>query len=249
MPKLFSVFLFSAILILSINTIAKANGDFTVQLNNAYDNFKNGQYANAASIYETLIKVEKINNPYLYYNLSNSYYRLGEIGKAVLNIEKAYKLSPRDSDIKNNRSYLLTITGQKNDESISEALTGFFSLNEITVFDSIIFVLLLSAATLLFFWKKSFIKHSIIILSILFIVSIILTSLKASVIFSNKAIVLSHSVLKSGPQYNESDIYNMQAAQIVNIVSESDNWSRVNFKNSDSEIIDGWIENNKLGKY
>lgn len=38
----------------------------------------------------------------LYYNIANCYYRLGQIGKAILNYERAAKLDPADEDIRAN---------------------------------------------------------------------------------------------------------------------------------------------------
>jgi len=56
----------------------------------------------AASLYERIIKEKGIRNGYLFYNIGNCYFHLGEIGKAILNYRRAEKLIPNYSDLKRN---------------------------------------------------------------------------------------------------------------------------------------------------
>jgi tetratricopeptide (TPR) repeat protein len=65
--------------------------------------FKKCSFSKAIEIYENLIQIEKLKNLYIYYSLASTYYRNGNLGRAVLNMEKAYRLAPRDREIKNNR--------------------------------------------------------------------------------------------------------------------------------------------------
>ena len=57
-------------------------------------------YATAIQVYETLLKNGEAAD--VYYNLRNSYYKIGEIAKAVLNYERALLLQPGNSDIRAN---------------------------------------------------------------------------------------------------------------------------------------------------
>ena len=57
-------------------------------------------YAAAIQIYEALLKSGEASE--VYYNLGNSYYKIGEIAKAVLNYERALLLQPGNSDIRAN---------------------------------------------------------------------------------------------------------------------------------------------------
>ncbi|MCM1138534.1 MAG: tetratricopeptide repeat protein [Muribaculum sp.] len=72
------------------------------QADSAYtaDNF-----GEAASIYQNVIDSEGPSAT-LYYNLGNSYYRLGEMGKAILAYERALRLDPTYSDAKNNLEFV-----------------------------------------------------------------------------------------------------------------------------------------------
>lgn len=57
-------------------------------------------YAAAIQIYEALLKNGEAAD--VYYNLGNSYYKIGEIAKAVLNYERALLLQPGNGDIRAN---------------------------------------------------------------------------------------------------------------------------------------------------
>src|SRR3989338_8911891 len=58
-------------------------------------------YAKAVSIYEELVRMDRV-SPEVFYNLGNTYFKLKKVGKAVLNYERALRLSPRDRDIRSN---------------------------------------------------------------------------------------------------------------------------------------------------
>ncbi|MEW6443852.1 MAG: SH3 domain-containing protein [bacterium] len=63
-----------------------------------------GQYAEAASGYESLLEWGCLNG-HVFYNLGNTYVRMGRIGRAVLEYRRAALLLPRDGDLKANLQY------------------------------------------------------------------------------------------------------------------------------------------------
>ena len=69
------------------------------------------QYSEAIEIYEDIIK--NIDHENIYYNLGNSYFRIGDIGNSIWAYEKALELSPRDSDINFNIKYLRSMVRDK----------------------------------------------------------------------------------------------------------------------------------------
>lgn len=68
---------------------------------NAYDQ---GDFKKAATVYEDLVK-SGIQNGSVFYNLGNTYFRLGEKGKALAAYLAARRLLPRDPDIKANLKF------------------------------------------------------------------------------------------------------------------------------------------------
>ena len=54
-----------------------------------------------------------ISSPELYYNLGCAYFRAGDVGRAILWLERARLLSPRDVDIKKNLIFMQKMTQDK----------------------------------------------------------------------------------------------------------------------------------------
>ena len=63
--------------------------------------FRDGKFSDAARAYESIL-AQGLGSAEIYYNLGNSYYRVGELGKAILNYERAAVLAPGDADIEHN---------------------------------------------------------------------------------------------------------------------------------------------------
>lgn len=74
-----------------LEDVTKAEGDSA---------YIKDDYATAIQIYESLLKNGESAD--VYYNLGNSYYKAGEIAKAVLNYERALLMKPGNSDIRAN---------------------------------------------------------------------------------------------------------------------------------------------------
>ena len=79
----------------------KANAAFQKGLD-ASGSEREGRIEEAVSLYRQIIEQKGIGNGYLYYNLGNCHFQLGEIGKAILNYRRAEKLIPNYSDLKRN---------------------------------------------------------------------------------------------------------------------------------------------------
>lgn len=62
------------------------------------------QFREAAEIYEQAI-ANGMKNGHLYYNLGNTYFRMGNLAGAILNYAKAQNLLPRDEDVEANLRY------------------------------------------------------------------------------------------------------------------------------------------------
>jgi tetratricopeptide (TPR) repeat protein len=63
--------------------------------------FRDGKFSEAAAAYESILAQGKT-SAQIYYNLGNAYYRAGELGRAILNYERAKVLSPGDADVEHN---------------------------------------------------------------------------------------------------------------------------------------------------
>ncbi|OGX08892.1 MAG: hypothetical protein A2Z88_10085 [Omnitrophica WOR_2 bacterium GWA2_47_8] len=75
----------------------KAAGDF----------YRQGDYKNAIQEYESILSRDSESGA-VYYNLANSYFKDGQLGKAILNYERAKRLIPRDGDLGANYKFVLS---------------------------------------------------------------------------------------------------------------------------------------------
>lgn len=74
--------------------------------------FQQADYARAAEGYERLI-AEGVAHPAVFYNLGNAYYRLGRLGPAIANYERALCLEPGFDPARQNLAQCLSETEQK----------------------------------------------------------------------------------------------------------------------------------------
>lgn len=63
------------------------------------------QFAEAATLYEQAASEDGVSSA-LYYNLGNSYYRMGRTGEAIVAYERALRLDPSNNDAKTNLDFL-----------------------------------------------------------------------------------------------------------------------------------------------
>jgi tetratricopeptide (TPR) repeat protein len=75
--------------------------DLRERFSQANDRYEQGDYAGAIELYEGL-EADGVENADLYYNLGNSYYKTANLGKAVLYYQRALRVSPRNSDARDN---------------------------------------------------------------------------------------------------------------------------------------------------
>lgn len=66
--------------------------------------YKKGRFSDAIDGYSQLLQSGQ-GSGHLYYNLGNTYFRLNDLGKAILNYERARLMLPRDSDLDFNFRY------------------------------------------------------------------------------------------------------------------------------------------------
>ena len=74
--------------------------------------YRQGKFSAALSTYETILK-NYPNDPFVYYNIGNCYFKMGSKGLAVANYYLAFRLAPRDRDIRHNLALALETSGEK----------------------------------------------------------------------------------------------------------------------------------------
>ncbi len=112
-------YFFLTLFFFGFNTEKTTASDAEKLFQNANQAYQAGNFTLAVEQYETILKGGKLFSTELYYNLGNGYFRLNQTGRAILNYERAARLSPTDADIQTN---LAVARGRVTDdiEAVSE---------------------------------------------------------------------------------------------------------------------------------
>ena len=90
--------------LMGLTAVTPPDTEMMTAANNLY---VNGHYSEAATIYEQMA-AQGVTDSTLFYNLGNAYYQQGDLGRAVLNYQRAAELDPRDADIEANLELVRT---------------------------------------------------------------------------------------------------------------------------------------------
>src|SRR6185295_12087768 len=74
--------------------------------------YEKGEFAQALPVYEKLVQANP-NEAAYHYDLGNAYVKTNQVGKAVASYLRAFRLSPRDGDIRYNLTFLLARSGDE----------------------------------------------------------------------------------------------------------------------------------------
>lgn len=71
--------------------------------------YEQGDYEKASEAYAKILNIDIESGP-LYFNIGNTFFKMGKIGYAILAYKKAQRLMPGDSDLKSNLAYVESLT-------------------------------------------------------------------------------------------------------------------------------------------
>lgn len=216
------------------------------RLEHALECYNLENYNDAKRDYEILLSEGNI-NPIIYYNLSVIYLKNNEIGNAVLNIERALRLAPRDKNsilVKNYISKLMNDKKQNIAERFLERIKLAFSLNEIVIIFFILFIVLCISLSLYFFlYKKIYLKIFFVFLALIIVLFPFLYLKIDAEILNVEAIVLVSSDVRNKPIKSEEASFEISEGTKVLILSELGKWVKVK---SYIDGLSGWIDKHSL---
>lgn len=240
-------------------TYAGVNEDFFVKGNQLYQQEK---YSEAISSYQEIISGGNESFE-LYYNLGNAYFRLGTIGQAILNYERARRLAPLNEDVLHNleianftkidrikvppRFFLLEIF-----DDMIEFLGLKSNLNTFTKYVLGIYYVLMVLMLLRVLTRRQVLKRRLAYIVFPLFVGLILLVISLQIdIFSttqtNEAIILMEEVdVRGAPEENAKALFSLHEGVKVkiqsNVINNEEEWLEI-------ELIDGksgWIINKAL---
>ena len=249
---LFSLVLGVTVLLQAQKSVATHSGDNIQMANHLY---KQGQYADAAKLYEQ--ELSKGAAPQLYYNLGNSYYKSDEIGLAILNYERALRLDPGYNDAR----YNLKIAEEKVVDNVNSSpsffvkrfLNSWIQANSSNQWAVISVICLIVSLALFFFFVFSFDKNrrkygffGMLLFAGLFVTTLIFSGIrKEQFVKHNEAIVMSGAVTaKSSPDKSGTDLFQLHEGTKVMVKSTLSGWSEITLENG----AVGWVEESSIAR-
>jgi len=210
----------------------------------AQDLFNDGNYLGAVAEYQKEID-QGNKTPYTYYNLANSYFKAGDLDKALVNYYRAFRLNPRDKDIVNNLSFTLKKTGQtlipENMPKIVFFVYNYFSLPEIKGLAFISLWLVAIGVTFLVSFKYKPILLKIVIAC--FCLLLFFTGfyfLRSKQDLQELAVVVApRAELRSGPSENFPVALNVPRAQLLKVSDKKGDWFEVS---TDADNTLTWVQ-------
>ena len=220
------------------------------------DYYRNGEYDKAIETYEKILS-DEYEGTALYYNLANSYYRIGKLGYAILNYERALKLSPTDEDVKHNLAFTNLSTVDRIQPlpkffifDIWEAILGMFSVNGWSYFAYFLYIILLLFITYYFFVKTIF-QQKVILFSGLGVLIIFALTVSLLVVKVNKesteksgVVVVQSITVKTSPDIKSTDTFVIHEGLKIKLEDKLDDWIKIRLV--DGKV--GWLLAKKIEK-
>ncbi len=233
-------------LLLQLPLFAGEADELMLQANKLYQEDK---FDEAIVLYETILNNGFVSEK-LYYNLGNSYYRMGEIGKAILNYERGLKIDPGNEDLE----YNLAIVTARTVDNLREVprlfivewwegLLAAFSTSAWLLLVVFIYIMLLIFLGIYFTGKTGrlqrlgFLGGSVSLAALVFAVILLVSHLNR-ITSSEYGILLEEEIaVKQSPSKSSSDIFIIHEGLKFSIEDKVDDWSRIRL--SDGKV--GWL--------
>ncbi|MDD3209714.1 MAG: tetratricopeptide repeat protein [Bacteroides graminisolvens] len=211
-------------------------------------------FTTAIQIYEMILRTGESAD--IYYNLGNSYYKIGDIAKAILNYERALILKPANKDIRSN----LEIARAKTVDKVTDvpelffitwlkSITNSMGIQSWAIIAISFFLLFIVSIYFFFFSTKIVARKTFFILALFFLVFCVIANISAA--FQRRvrlnrmnAIIISPSVtIRSTPNDNGTSLFILHEGRKVFIKDDSmKDWKEIQLE--DGNV--GWVKKNDL---
>jgi hypothetical protein len=243
---------FMKIRIIAVLLVLAASGIYAgdnplVTFNQANDAYAHGQYQQAIGLYQSLAEHHQTNAA-VFFNLGNAYFKNQQIGKAVVNLERAARLAPRDKDIEYNLRYLKTLVKEPSlpfFEAVVHRINALVSLNEIVAGTSLFFIICIGLLIFFLLNRGPWFALGSILAFLALVTSAAWLGVKIKEqITTDWAVVVTGTVdARNGPGTDNSVAFSVPEGREVMILGENNNWYAIGLPH---EGITGWVEKESI---
>ncbi len=242
--KILRFILLSVILISGAASLhAQSREEAAVLFFKANEFYKQAQYDQAVQAYEEILRKGLASGP-VYYNLGNSYFKNGQMGRAILNYDRALELDPRDADIRANHTFARSqirgdfLRPQGFWDRLWDSHISFYTVDEmaIIVFLILFFIALIHLASLYMQWPSF--RRTKVLGVLIFVLIIFAYGLKVKTEYNrDAAIAVSSTSAQYEPLENATSYFDVPEGMRVRILREEDGWTKI--ERRDGRL--GWI--------
>ena len=214
--------------------------------------YESGNYEEAARSYEHLSRLG-YQDATLYYNLGNSYYRMDDMGRALLNYLRAKRLAPLDDDIDTNLSLLRESVGapgssQERPMPVLGQFAGWLpwvSLNGATLV-ALFCWLVIWTVLLTLFWNRN-VRYSLALRRVAVITGFGLLLFAMLAVgnqvsrnhWTETGVIIARSTdVLEAPNTRARIEINLDAGREVGVVETRAGWTRVRLPRTE---LEGWV--------
>jgi tetratricopeptide (TPR) repeat protein len=205
--------------------------------------YKEGRFQDAVNGYVQLAGDGHASG-HLYYNLGNAYFRLNELGRAILFYERARLFIPRDADLKFNLHLARNQTRDALPTTKSFIGATFFWLDGLNLYElfwglAVLNVLFFCVLIMRLFYRPEWSYYILVLLLIFGIVGATSFGVKwYQIITDDRAVVLAKELdVLAGPDPQDTLLFKLHAGSIVTYERAEDRWSLIRL----SEEKRGWV--------
>ena len=213
-----------------------------------------GEWDKALTNY-VIIAEKGLESAPLYYNMANTYFKKGEVARAILYYNRALRLAPADEDIRHNLEY-----AEQSTRDIIEEIPEFFltswlrsvrntmSGNAWTVLS--LMVLIVALAAMLMYLLAQPLRarkvgfYTMAICGVLFIATTAFAiSSRNEMVKGKGAVIMSSSVsIKSSPDRAATELFVLHEGTTVSVGEQIEGWVEIRIADGRK----GWIETSRI---
>lgn len=234
-------FIFIFLLVLLTLPALALEQTFSADFAKANGAYRDAKYQDAIAAYEQILS-SQVESGAVFYNLANSYLKNKELGKAILNYERAQRLMPRDADLAANLKFAL-LSAPLNVQptlgfmdKILSAHVRFYTANEMVFIMALLLALLamVHLCGLYFNWPPS--RWVMVVLGFCFLVFMIGFVMKVK-FEKDAAIVIKGTLARFEPNDKATVYFELPEGQKVYYQAKEGNWIKI--QRPDGKI--GWV--------